>query len=711
MLSSEQKAIVTHAVNRHALVLAVAGSGKSHTMVERIAYLIEACRVDPAHIIAVMFNKAASVEMTDRLIKRVGKRNSPDAVTYHRLGTLTLKRLIMAGLAEPWEFDANPNRARYFTAKVIERACATNGHKYPALVADAFLGFVDRVKSDLLSPGSVWENGDWPSRYEWFVEWYPIYEKARAKAGLRFFSDLIYDPLIILQGNDKAAGVVGDRYAHIIIDEYQDICEAQHQLIRYTAGTKARVMAVGDDDQTIYAWRGAKPSYILRDFAKDFPEVDHYQLTRTWRYGHALSCAANYVITNNTDRADKLCISGDNAPETKLNLVSEKADGSSVTNIIAKQQNCGRKLSDIAILVRTYSQSGSTQFDLLESSIPFRLEGGDNASVLDNPWVVALLGWMGVAAGRIAARPYAGEPDNTSIFELRKVLNVPGVGLSFDAVKEWCKAVLIDPVDGAGFATFVQEHLKVTDGNLASRIHAKRMLWRKVRGLSSKARKINAYDLLCDLIDELKIVEAINASCSSKEDADELIQLVEAFKSYAETYGNSSLPDFLSHIDDLRSFSERAKAATDAVHMTSVHRSKGLEWECVIMIGLAQGKFPLSSRHISPSDDAWPVHLEDERRLFYVGMTRARRELFLLAPEDLQLHKWLRAGRTKHPELECNGKSASQFLYESNLYLSSMMAAMARKSMDIKATSPEVFNMYLERLGKNYFVMRNETNT
>ena len=114
--------------------------------------------------------------------------------------------------------------------------------------------------------------------------------------------------------SDKAAQAVANRYEHIIVDEYQDICESQQSLIRFVAGSKARVMVVGDDDQTIYTWRGAKPSYILRDFQRDFPGATVYHLTRTWRYGHALSCAANYVITGNKDRADKLCISGDHAP-------------------------------------------------------------------------------------------------------------------------------------------------------------------------------------------------------------------------------------------------------------------------------------------------------------------------------------------------------------------------------------------------------------
>ncbi|KKN80593.1 hypothetical protein LCGC14_0328120 [marine sediment metagenome] len=704
-LSSEQSAIVVHPIDKHAVVLAVAGSGKSFTMIERIAYLIEAKRVDPAHLIAVMFNKAASEEMSDKLAKRLGKRNSPLSVTYHRLGTLTLKRLVASGLAPAWEFDANPNRARYFTAKVIQKECEIRGHKYPNLVADAFLGFIDRVKSDLLTPGQVWANGDWPSQYIWFIDYFAIFEKARASAELRFFSDLIYDPVMIMKSNPKAAAAAADRYKHIIVDEYQDICEAQQALIRFTAGSVARVMVVGDDDQTIYTWRGAKPSYILRDFLLDFPGAISYRLTRTWRYGHSLSCAANYVITNNTDRADKLCISGDQAPVTSLTLLIEHPKTNPVKDTINREITAGRKLNDIVLLARAYSHTASAQFSLLESCIPFRLEGGDNASVLDNPWIVSLLGWMGIASGRIAPRAYVGEPDMKSIFELRKIIQCPPFLQSFEHSKQLCACVLNEPDEGRGFATFTSSHLKRTDGLLSEKLHEKRLLWNKLRALTPKAKLVNPYKLLDSICSQLDIETLIKNSMSSAADADDAISLVLAFKNYVKEFGGLSLLGFLNHIDDLRSFSDRAKSSTDAIHITSIHRSKGLEWPVVVMIGLSQGRFPMKMK--APKDkvisfDMMSAHLEDERRLFYVGMTRVREKLFLVCPPDDILANWLKGGSAGSPPLTDDGTRASQFVYESNLFLSSNMHRQVIRPSPLMATDPSIFNDYLECLGMTH---------
>lgn len=698
-LSPEQERIEKHPLDQHAVVLAVPGSGKSHTLVERIGYLVEVHRVHPASIIAVMFNKSAAEELEERLSKRLGKLNSPDSVTYHRLGTLTLKLLIKAGLAPNWTFDANPNSARNFTAEVLEEPCRANNHKYPRLVADAFLSFVDRVKSDLETPLAVWEAGDWPNSYSWFPMWYDIYEKQRAQAKLRFFSDLIYDPLVILQKSTEARKVVADRYQHIIVDEYQDICRSQHELVRFVAGQLAKVMVVGDDDQTIYSWRGAKPSYILRDFEKDFPNAIGYRLTRTWRYGHALSCAASHLIVNNTDRADKLCISGDNAPNTKISYTEDKGNGDAVVSVIKKQLVSGRRLNDIAILIRTYSHSGIAQLSLLANSIPFRLEGGTNASVLDNPWVKMLVGWLKVAAGDIAGRPYAGEPDPRSVFELRSVICVPSP-VGYDLSKRLCECVLVEPHNGQGFITFARENLKGSSGPIHDSLAKLQGVWTAVRNLRPRINSIDPNQLLRQLFDRLDVAHQVGNYHAKQEDADDELELINAFINYASVQGGGSVASFLDHIVDLQSFSDKSKESTEAVHVTSLHRSKGLEWPCVIMIGLAQGRLPLANRMMKPGDPGWPQHLEDERRLAYVGMTRAKQQLCLIGPADPMLIKWWSAGRSGSPEdLDYGGGSASQFLYETNLYLSSMMPLIIYRNSRPVATSPAIANEYLTEIG------------
>lgn len=697
-LSEEQMKIVHHPAEKHAVVLAVAGSGKSTTMAERIAYLVEAKRVDPQHVIAVMFNKAAADELGDKLIKRLGRHNAPASATYHRLGTLTLKRLITERLAPDWEFEANPVAAQRFAVSVIERLCAKYGHKYPNIVADAFLGFVDRVKGDLVSPERAWQEGDWQAKYAWFPGAYPLYEKARAAAKKRFFSDLIYDPVMLMQQNPKAAAAVANRYAHIIVDEYQDICESQQALVRFVAGSKARVMVVGDDDQTIYTWRGAKPSYILRDFQRDFKGATVYQLTRTWRYGHALSCAANYVICRNQDRASKLCVSGEKAPHTELALEWDAGDGQKELEIANNWLAKGGRLNEVAMLTRTYSKSAATQFAMLRAGMPFRLEGGDEASVLDNKWVKCLLGWMALAVGRIAERPYIGEPDGSSIYEAQQVINMPSLGLIYSEAKQLATEALKNPASIEPFAAFCQAHPNY--GPVRDRVMQRGKLWLSVRGLAAGAATIKASAFVEQLISALEIEQSIYREVKKAEEADDICELVHAFLSYIRSQQEQGLPAVVRHLDDLRSFSERAKEATDAIHMTSIHRSKGLEWPCVIMLSLWQGAFPLKPRQHLEGEKA-DSHLEDERRLFYVGMTRAKRFLHLLSPEDPNLHQWLRAGKTGSPPLDSDreNRRASQFLYESNLYLAKTMPMMLKRPLDLKAADPEIYNEYLNLVG------------
>lgn len=710
-LSPQQNEVVLHSPEQHAVVLAVAGSGKSTTMVERTGYLIEVVRVDPVRMAVVMFNKTAADEMVHRLQKRLGKRNAPDSMTFHRLGTVTLKRLQDGGFAEPWAFEGNVNKAIRFTMEVIDSACRKFGHKYPRLVAEDFMGFVDRVKSDLLPPADVFASGDWRAGYEWFVPWYNQYEKERTQKKLRFFSDLIYDPVMIMRRNPKAAAYLDGRYLHVILDEYQDIAESQQALIRFIAGRTAKVMAVGDDDQTIYTWRGAKSDYILRDFHRDFPNGKVYRLNRTWRYGHALSCAANYVISGNVDRADKLCISGAKAPNTELFLHYETVTGKPVIiKVIEKWLADGKQLTDIVVLVRSYSKSASSQFHMLQNGIPFRLEGGDEASVLANKWVATLIGWMQLASGHMAQHAYAGEPDIGSIIQARKFIDVPSLGLGWDKSGVLTKLVLQNPDDVAGFGLFVSEHIAQQNQGMADRVTRRGKLWRKLRNMAKTKNYPKAHILADELLYFLDIERAIESEAKNEEQAEEALNLLRAFIEYVKMNSKGkNLPAFMDHIQDLLTFSERAKESTAALLVTSCHRSKGMEWLCVIMPSLHQGAFPIVPRTIALQKIEG--HLADERRLFYVAMTRAIQQLHMIAPRDPHLEEWLRACRGGNCDdvipFTKNEARASQFLYESNLYLAKALPLIisgGKGRESLRASSPELFNQYLTELGIDFEV-------
>ncbi|MEC4242131.1 MULTISPECIES: ATP-dependent helicase [Pseudomonas] len=718
-LSPQQQEIVHHPFEEPALVLAVAGSGKSTTMVERIARLVEAGRFDPTRVIAVMFNLGAAKNLRASLERRLGKRNAPQSVTFHSLGTITLRRLILGGYAEQWAFSGEPSKAIKFTVEVIETACKKHGHKYPRIVARDFLSFVDRVKSDLKPPAEVFADGDWPARYDWFVQWYRQFEKERHQKKVRFFSDLIYDPVTIMLENPAAAAYLRGGFDHIIIDEYQDICESQQALIRFTAGLvsagmQAKVMAVGDDDQTIYGWRGAKAEYILRRFHDDFPGATTYTLNRTWRYGHALSCASNYVIAGNSDRADKMCVSGEKAPDTKLFLEYDQpvSGKPKIVSIVEKWLADGGSLTEMVVLVRSYSKSAASQFDLLQHGIPFRIEGGDEASVLENKWVASLIGWMKLAAGQAAINPYAGEPDIGSIIEARKFIDVPSLNLGWEKSGILTKLVLQEPEDGLGFSRFVSNHVAAQNQAQAERVVYRGKLWRKLRAIGKGRSFPKAAILLKELLYFLDIEKCIVQEAGKREEADEIISLVEAFIEYVKVNSKGkSLPEFMNHLQDLLDTSDKAKQETTALLITSCHRAKGMEWLCVIMPSLWQGSFPIIPRSIDKSKIE--SHLQDERRLFYVAMTRAIRALYFIAPRDPRLDPWLRACKGGNCDdvipFVKNAGVASQFLYESNLFLSQALPyilAGGKGRDSLKASSPELINQYLEELNCNYRVAK-----
>lgn len=699
-LSDEQRRIVECPHDRHAIVRAVAGSGKSTVLVERLARLFEVHRVPAHEILAVMFNKDAAVQLSERLFKRMQtKANTPASLTYHGLGTQLINQLVHAGKAPAWRFMPAPDEAVRFTMRVLDPLFKANEIKRRRKVAELFQGFVDRIKGDMVSAETMFNSDpDLDESLRWFIQGYRIYEQQRQKQGLRFFSDLIYDPLQIIKADAEAARLVANRYQHIVVDEYQDICEAQQQLVEAVAGTRAKLMVVGDDDQTIYTWRGAKPDYILNGFAKIYQNPIEFQLSRTWRYGHALSIAANYVISNNRVRAPKLCISGANAKRTVIRLhienpTEDEQNGVLLPHIEYWLKQPDAQLSDIAVLFRTYGRSGKAQLELLNAGIPFRMAGPPTSVIFQNLWVTYLLTWFRLAAGDFAAQPFAGEPDSTSVNQVMQLVSPTWISeLTWDQSRSLATGLLKSPEAKRTVPAFIQRNPGMYTG-LQSKLMDFAVVWDFVRNLSKhkhesggllppRMRHItfdSAASLLRFVYQHFSIEGVIARRSGSKSAAEDNVQLVEALANYIEGK-NQSVEEALSHIQHLINFSERSLEALDAITLTSVHRSKGLEWPCVIMPALRHGWFPYA-RGIK-SGETCPFtseEIEDERRLFYVAMTRACNRLVMIAPPDPGFINATTHGSFESPPNIEHTNNASQFLYEMNF-----AAAMATATMIYK---------------------------
>lgn len=705
--SDEQKQIVLCPPDRHAKVTAVAGSGKSTVLVERIAYLQEVHRTHPDLILAVMFNKDAAVQLTERLHKRLGRANTPQCLTFHGLGTQMLSMLTRAGKTPPWRFEQTPSKQVRFVEQCLGGLMDKHNIRRKRMVAELFLGFVDRVKGDLLPPKTVLLRDDDLAAYDWFVPAFALFEQQRAKQGVRFFSDLIYDPLVAIRRDPEAAKLVANLREHIVVDEFQDICESQMRLVRAAAGDRAKLMVVGDDDQTIYTWRGAQPDYILHKFADIYTNPIEFKLSRTWRYGHALSVAANYVICNNTVRTDKLCVSGNKARRTQIRLVtvpnaapapkdkdqdavSDKAKSHQelVPEIHSWLKKKDATLSDIAILFRTYGRSGEAQLELLNAGIAYRMSGPESAVLFENRWVKFLIAWLRLAAGDFCTAPFAGEPDFGSIRQVSDLVSPDWIdGIWWPESNELAKALLANPDATITIPRFIQGQPNLSMLAI-NQLRSLAQVWEFMRNLS-KRRPILSGQLPADLqavrfddassvldfvVERFKVPGVIAKRSSGLGKAEDDINLLQAFTHYIKMK-EFDVEQALVHIQHLISFSNSALKALDALTLTSVHRSKGLEWPCVIMPGLRQGWFP----HVRGAKAGEPVvvnpdDLEDERRLFYVAMTRACERLVLLAPEDAHFASQMNRGSTQLPTTMFHAASASQFLYEMNYRLSCFTA-------------------------------------
>lgn len=720
--SDEQKQIVLSPPDRHAKVTAVAGSGKSTVLVERVAYLQEVHKFHPDLILAVMFNKDAAVQLTERLHKRLGRANTPQCLTFHGLGTQMLAMLTRAGKVPAWRFEQTPSKQVRFVEDSLRGLMKKHEVRRTRLVAERFLGFVDRVKGDLLPPKTVFLRDPDLASLEWFVQAYTIFEKKRAEVGLRFFSDLIYDPLVAIKRDPEAAKIVSNLREHILVDEFQDICEAQMQLVNAAAGDRAKLMVVGDDDQTIYTWRGAQPEYILHKFAEIYKDPLEYSLSRTWRYGHALSVAANHVICNNTVRTEKLCISGNKARRTQIRLVTEvepdPTDNATKGRMLMPEIESWLKrrdtsLSDIAVLFRTYGRSGQAQLELLNAGVAYRMSGPEDAVIFENRWVKFLITWLRLAAGDFCRAPYAGEPDFGSIRQVGELVSPNWIdGMLWPQTNELAKALLVNPDASITIPQFIQSQTNLS--TLAvNQLRSISQVWAFMRGLTSNRRmqagKLpddmqsissgSAVSILRFIVERFKVNETINKRSSNKGKAEDDRNLLEALITYIDMH-NFTVEQALVHIQHLISFSSNAMKAVDALTITSVHRSKGLEWPCVIMPGLRQGWFPhVRGAKAGEQVTVNPDDLEDERRLFYVAMTRACDRLILIAPPDPDLVGNSNRGDTTLPSAMYHASSASQFLYEMN-YKLSCFTAIYLETGRFSATDIESFRDHT--LAKEY---------
>ncbi len=618
-LTDEQRAIVTLGY-QHCVINAVAGSGKTTTLAWRIRHLLEQGH-DPERMLILMFNRSARADFQRKLceISRDTGLNLPEIRTYHAMGLRLYRRFVRDGYLPPWQGDVlSEQEVNYqlwqLTLQLAPEDLRDEIRRNKKESVETAANFIDITKTTLDRPELVFEQMGFDNRYRYLLEVYYGFERWRRDHKRITFADMLHEPVQAIHDHPQLRRLVENKMDLILVDEYQDTNEIQHLLLKYIAGDRARVTVVGDPDQTIYEFRGARPDFILKRFAREFPDAVTLNLSYTFRYGHRVSLLANHLISHNQDRKEVLCHSHPGTPETRIHLARPREDADYIAQLAEKHRKEGGHLNDIAILVRIWSQSVPIELRLLARQIPYRIEAHKGA--LFTREVESLMQLLALAAGE-HRDPGTPEARRSRGHAFRQLLRFPHVGLKEPELNN-----LADYL--AGFSCDWGQVLMNMDTG-----QWKPLPGRKVRLLGEALAALEgnsspAHRLLADYVEKTELFEGIRSLALTHETADERIGTVQGFQHYLATL-NLDATMALSHLRDLKS--RASNPGEEGLHLSTIHRTKGLEWPTVVIPGLREKILPYTAR----GDDNLPALMESERRLLYVGITRARENLHLLS--------------------------------------------------------------------------------
>ena len=608
-LNERQHAAVTAPMG-NVLVLAGAGSGKTRVLVSRVAYLVSEHALSPYAILAVTFTNKAAGEMKSRLRGMLPRGSEGLMVgTFHGLCHRLLRQHHeAAGLPEHFQILDSDDQLR-----VIKRVMASlnlETDQWPPKQAQAF---VNGRKDEGLRPQHVKVPSYGPGRT--WLSMYEAYEKACRVAGVIDFAELLLRCHELLRDNKELLAHYQTRFQAILVDEFQDTNTVQYAWIRLLAGADTSVMAVGDDDQSIYGWRGAKVENIQR-FSDDFSNVNVVRLEQNYRSTGTILSAANALITHNTTRLGKnlWTESDDGEKVTVYGALNELDEARFVTERIEMAINSGCSPDDIAILYRSNAQSRVLEEALLRANIAYHIHGGvrffERAEIKDALSYLRLMTNIedDVAFERVVNFPTRGIGEKT-LETIRIEAREQSVSLWQTAAKQLSEGIFPARAGNAltGFLrlietmrdTLLTEGLEVqVEGVLDT--SGVRTHFANMKGERAEAKREN-------------LEELIHAARQYEEEQEEATS--------AEI-----LSDFLAHAS-LEGGERQADMSVPHVHLMTLHAAKGLEFPHVFLVGMEEGLFPGRQ---SFDDEA---RLEEERRLCYVGMTRAMEKLVITHAE------------------------------------------------------------------------------
>ena len=624
------------------LILAGAGSGKTRVLTHRTAYLIDEMRVNPYHILAITFTNKAAGEMRERIDDIVGFGSESIWVsTFHSTCVRILRRYIdRLGYDTNFTiYDADDQKS------LMKDICKRLEIDTKQFKEKMFLSVISSAKDELIDP-IEFENraaGDFTKRKQAMV--YKEYQQALKANNALDFDDLIFKTVELFKLDKEVLSSYQERFKYIMVDEYQDTNTAQFELIRLLASKYKNLCVVGDDDQSIYKFRGAN-IYNILNFEKHFPDAKVIKLEQNYRSTQNILDAANSVIANNVGRKDKKLWTenGEGEKITFEQLDSGYEEADYVARDISRKIRQGEaRYKDCAVLYRTNAQSRLFEEKFITSNIPYKIVGGVNFYARKE--IKDLLAYLKtIDNGR----------DDLAV---KRIINVPKRGIGATSINRVSNYAMDNDID------FYSALRRAADIPGVGRAESKiRPFVLFIQGLKAKSEILSVSQLLEEIIEQTGYVDELRAEGTDEAEAriENINELISKTVAYEESTDEPSLSGFLEEVALVADIDD-VDSESDYVVLMTLHSAKGLEFDNVYLAGMEDGLFP---SYMSITSDNAAAEIEEERRLAYVGITRAKKNLTITYARMRMIRGETQYGKVSRFVKEIPGELLKGEIYE-----------------------------------------------
>ncbi|WP_431731790.1 DNA helicase PcrA [Aceticella autotrophica] len=604
------------------LLLAGAGSGKTKVLTHRIAYLIKEKKISPANIIAITFTNKAAKEMKDRIEGLLGYVGDLWVSTFHSACVRILRRDI-----EKIGYDRNFVIFDTTDQKALITDCIKELNlNDKQFTPKGMLNAISSAKDKMITPDRYLLECGNDFRNKKISDIYELYENKLKKNNALDFDDILIKTIELFKKDESVLKYYQNKFRYIMVDEYQDTNTPQYKFVNMLASKYRNLCVVGDDDQSIYGWRGADIKNIL-DFEKDYPDACVIKLEQNYRSSQTILDAANYVIDNNIKRKKKKLWTqnGNGEKITICELNNEREEVTFVIEQIKELTQKGRKYSDFAILYRTNAQSRIFEEALMMNDIPYKLIGA--LRFYDRKEIKDVMGYL-----RILVNPY----DDVSF---KRIINVPKRGIGDTTIK-----VLEEYAQNNNTSMF----FAITEADINPKAKKSANEFKIfMEEMMKELNSLSITEVIDRILEKTGYVDELKADNTKESESriENINEFILAAKEFEENSEDKSLEAFLSGIT-LVSDIDTAGEIGDSIVLMTLHSAKGLEFPVVFMVGMEDGIFPGSRSFMDEHA------LEEERRLCYVGITRAKELLYMTYAKVRNLY-----GRTQY-------NASSRFLKE-----------------------------------------------